>query len=214
MNTIPLWAQIIIALFGAGAVGGIAGAFSPIFTTQLAYRQKMNETRHTNARAHIETVYKPINISLSRLAEKYEYYKSYRRSYETSKTAITFVSDAKEREFLVQIGRKEYAGYLKARQDFILACNAYLDLMSEVANQGNDQYITSKLEERLRSFTTFIQTFMMTATFQEDIDEVFNEEDKARAKSFLTLAGSSDFTQRFEKDIHDLKSYIKDVTLG
>ena len=65
MNSIPLWAQIVIVLLG----GGLAGAFSPIFTAQLAYLQKKNKDRLSNARAHIETVYLPINISLSHLAE-------------------------------------------------------------------------------------------------------------------------------------------------
>lgn len=213
MNNIPLWAQIIIALFGAGAVGGIAGAFSPILTTQVAYRQKMSEIRLTNARAYIETVYKPINISLSRLADKYKFYQSYKLSYETAKTAVTFTSIDQDRAIFIQMQQKEFEGLQKARQDFNIACNAYLTVMSEIADQGNDQYITIKLEERLRSFTTFIQTFMIIPTFQEDFSDL-NKQDKVFAERHLSLAGSHDFTFRFERDIHDLKSYIKEVTLG
>jgi hypothetical protein len=220
-----VWVEIVIAVFSGGTVGGIVGAFSPILTARLAYRQKIEENRIANARTNMETVYLPINISLSHLAEKYAYYKSCKQSYEDVTKGVEQFSDGEPRYkdlslALRQLRQRETDGLQKARQDFLLACGAYLELVSTIANQGNDMYIINKFEERLRLFTAFIQTFMAIPVFHEKIpelkavagDSVREELDLDRFFTFS--AGSPEFTSSFEKDIRDLKLLIKEVSLG
>ncbi len=195
MNNFPLWAQIIILLLGSGTIGGIAGALSPIFTAQLAYRQKMHENMIANARTHIETLYLPIDSSLSGLAEKYEYYKSCKRSCETAK----FTSEDEEQNISIK------AMLQQARDEFLWACKDYIRQRSEISSQGDDAYLIPKLEEGLRSFTNFLKTSMISPTVQKEMDEYTKGDEKYT---------NSLFEQHFMSAIHDLKSYIKEVTLG
>lgn len=85
---------ILVALIGTtGVIVGailtfLASAFAAqqkIKELEVTYRQKLDDTYLTNARLHIDTLYMPINISLSQLADKFEYYANNRTSWETSK---------------------------------------------------------------------------------------------------------------------------------
>src|SRR5437899_1966738 len=82
MNDFPLWAQIVIAILGSGTIGGIAGAISSSFASrqkikelELAYNQKSEENYRKNISAHLQTIYIPINIALSKLFNQYNKYR-------------------------------------------------------------------------------------------------------------------------------------------
>lgn len=223
MADIPTWAQIVSSLLGSGTIGGIVGALVTSFNSRqkfkeldISYQQKAEAAIIANARNHIETLYLPINRSLSHLAEKYEYYKRYRDSYVISKSAIDFSPDIsiEDRKIFLQILQKEYVLLTQARQEFTTAGNEYLTLMSETALQGKDAYLTIKLEERLRSFTAFFKPYMLTPLFQEEMEEGASKDKRLRSTIREFAIGAPSFETRFMEDIHDLKSYIKEVTLG
>lgn len=79
MNTSFLaWAQII----GSGFFGGVVSLIlSPIVARQqirqleITYRQKLNDNFLQNTRQYIDTLYIPINKSLSKLEDSYQTYK-------------------------------------------------------------------------------------------------------------------------------------------
>ncbi len=82
MTTIPLWAQIVIALFGGSFFGALASVIlSPIIAGQqirqleITYRQKLNDNLLQNTSQHIDNLYIPISQSLSKLDDSYKTYK-------------------------------------------------------------------------------------------------------------------------------------------
>jgi len=76
---------ILVALIGTTGiiVGAILTFFASAFTAQqkikeldVAYRQKLDENYLANARLHIDTLYLPINIGLTKLVAEYRKFKS------------------------------------------------------------------------------------------------------------------------------------------
>src|SRR5713226_2595241 len=88
MNSIPLWAQIVIALLGSSIFGAIAGVVSSSIAARqkfrelnIAYRHKLNDNLLQNTRQYIDTLYIPINRSLCKLEDKYEDCKHFAKNY-------------------------------------------------------------------------------------------------------------------------------------
>ncbi len=151
MNDIPLWAQILIAL-GGGALGGVTGLISSnianhqkikelqitfdqkLQEANLTYRQKLDENALAKASLYTETLYKPINESLSKLRSEYAGFKS-------------------------QIGSLDHQSeeFRQACEEFRQACKEYVTCIEELFNQGIDVYLLEKLEKPLLSFTDFVK---------------------------------------------------------
>jgi hypothetical protein len=214
MNSLPTWAQLVIAIFGSGTIGGIAGALSSTFAArqkikelEVTYRQRLEENYRTNASSHIDTLYIPLNIILNKL----------------------------DKQLKVLLDRIDYEKEA-AIDEFRKACGEYIDEIWDLISQGKDVYLTGELEKRLRSFTEFIRisllieepiyaydklspdhkalvpllplmTIFASSKTKKDIEY---ELKYAEAAPISTVA----FLKRFVIDMSYLKSLIREVTLG
>jgi hypothetical protein len=135
VDTIPLWAQIVIAIVGSGTVGAIAGAIAASYAArqkikelEVVYQQRLEENYRANIISHIQTLYIPINIALSKLVNEYN---KYRWGNPTN--------------------RHQFAA------EFRLACEKFVAQMLDIYDQGMDVYLTSELDLELRRLTFFIR---------------------------------------------------------
>jgi gas vesicle protein len=257
MSGLPIWAQMVISIVGGGALGGIAGAVSSVYAARqkireievtslkkldeaaFTYRQKLDENSLINARAFLDTLYMPINISLSNLDSQYAELKTKIGSYST-----------------------DTEDFRMAYEKFRLACENYVKYIHNLTDEGKDAFLIGEFEERLLSFTDFVKNSLDTkkhsfvtiyvlgeATydipseleldrskeirrsrriellkigyeFQKGIFRRFTswlnlpiphyEGEKVLAAPITSLA----FEKRLSHDIRELKSFIKKVSLG
>src|SRR2546421_7924638 len=72
MSNVPLWAYLTTALLGGGALVTIV---VKIIEIKAATRQKRTDNFLQNSQPHVDTLYKPIDKSLSQLEDSYRRYK-------------------------------------------------------------------------------------------------------------------------------------------
>ena len=199
MNDVPLWATLLIGLLGGGAVFGlIQNITSQILTSRSAGQQKRTENMLQNTRQYIDTLYIPINIRLTKLVDCYSLYKANKSMLNKTKKY------RKDDESLIALIRQNTK---QAFEDFLQAYKDYIKLMKEITDQGRDAYLTMDFNERLRSFTQFMEKASLEGWVLL-APESYNAIDLP-----LKVEGIL-FSRRFSKDIYFLKSYIKGVTLG
>jgi gas vesicle protein len=216
---------ILVALIGTVGViiGAILTFLASAFTAkqkikelEVTYRQKLNEIYLTNARFHIDTLYMPINISLTQLADTFEEYTNKKTSWETSKHLYQIMireNQQHDAQILTGMMQEELIKVQNAAKDFYAACQAHATLMNEIDHHGKDAYLTANLEECLRSFTYFVKSSTEVPTYEEMVSDL-SPNDALFIQGGFSPVGSQKFEERFLKDMHDLKSYIKEVTLG
>jgi hypothetical protein len=216
MNNIPLWAQLVIAIFGSGTIGGIAGAISSSFTSrqkikelEVVNHQKIEENHRINTRQHIDTLYIPLNKILTKLSNQYDIFLDQSQN-----------DDVKE----------------ASKELFSRACRAYIIEISDLFSQGIDIYLTAELAEKLRAFNIFIRASLTAEKPRYSIDELppferalvpmlpifslfASSRTKKEIKYELTYTQAAPiesvaFHRRFRHDIMYLQSRIRDVTLG
>src|SRR5260370_28451098 len=131
INDLPLWAQIVITIIASGTIGGLPGAYSPILTAQLVYKQKQEENRRTNIGNHMHTLYFPLFNILTKLEE----------ALDLCNKKCEFYQDADEGSI----------------DEFREACLKSIEQISTLLDQGRDNSLTTKLAEHLQSFQKFVQ---------------------------------------------------------
>lgn len=232
---------LVGTLLGGGALGGIAGAIAAPLTARqkikelvFLHQHKLDETYLTNAREHIDSLYIPLTISLSRLADTYAYY---------AKSKQTFVNSREIRKHLEQTDgelvkryaptfEKDLLKVKKAADEFEEACKRHISLMDDFVEQGKDAYMVNQIEDLLRSFTVFLKDAILPPKYYSEIDSKEKYEwvvtslpngpapfetgpsKEKFIKTFVAGDGSTTFEKRFLQDVYKLKSYIKEVTLG
>ncbi len=231
-----LTAAIAAAAVVIGAVAtAIASSYSArqkIKEIEITYLQKLSETYLSNARLYTNSVYVPISIALSKLADHYEDFRLH----------IDFTTGEANDE---------------SKREFREACSEFNRSLTDLINQGSDAFLTTALEHRLRSFASFIRSSSgasetrVRMVFEYEIRTPFMplmsstisrrivKESSAHKGSALGLkrlqfsfnvfgAGfrslmeeilaapitSREFEERFLTDIANLKFLIKEVTLG
>ncbi len=216
MTTIPLWAQIVIALFGGSFFGALASVVvSPIVARQqirqleITYRQKLNDNLLQNTSQHIDTLYIPISKSLSKLDDCYKTYKrrkSVLRSIRSGTVTISPPRPPDETRTKIHSLIPPYRDATEeALHELTQACGNFRKLMEEITEQGRDNYLPMEFDERLRSFTQLLKAAGedggLVASTGTDIE------------GNLQIDGK-EFEKRFVEDMRYLKSYIKDIALG
>ncbi|HYT36099.1 MAG TPA: hypothetical protein VEL49_02890 [Ktedonobacteraceae bacterium] len=155
---------ILVALIGttsaivAAILTFLASAFTArqkIKEIEITYRQQSDEKYLTNARLHIDTIYLPINIGLTKLADEYREFK--RRYPLVYQLKLPFHGNESSEEEIEQEWEEEKE---QATEYFRDACREFLEQISDLNNQGKDAYLTKKLGERLQSFTDFLEASM------------------------------------------------------
>ncbi len=138
---------ILVTLIGtAGLVIGailsfVASAFSArqkIRELELTYRQKLDENISTNARLHLDDLYIPLNAGLTKLENNYD------------ELMATYH------------GTPDRPGQIMAEQvslmdKFHQDCKEFIEQISELYNRGVDAYLSTKIDNQLRTFVWFIQ---------------------------------------------------------
>ncbi len=216
MTTLPLWAQIVIALFGGSFFGALASVIvSPIVARQqirqleITYRQKLNDNLIQNTSQYIDTLYIPISKSLSKLDDSYKIYKrrkSVLRSIRGGTVTISPPRPPEETHTKIHSLIPPYRGATEeALHELTQACGDFRKLMEEITEQGSDNYLPMEFDERLRSFTRLLKAAGEDSTFvaSTGIDIEGN----------LQIDGK-EFEKRFLEDMRYLKSFVKDITLG
>ncbi len=221
MNDIPLWAQLASSILGSSVVAGIVGAISSSRVSRqkfkeldVLYRQKLEDIFIVNARSQVETLYIPLNASLTKLKAHYH----------------SFLDKA-------SIFEPEDKMYRSSEGEFQDACKVYIKEVTDLRNEGKDVYLTTELDKTLNTFTSFIRTSLITkeviywrdtlslaestsftlitAFFVPFLSrkkrlEIEREVKQAIAAPVSTLA----FKTRFLENMDQLKSLIREVTLG
>ncbi len=142
---------ILVAIIGAA--GAIIGTILTLTGTTITARQKIKEIELThrqaledkylvNARLHINTVYMPININLSKLERRFYDFKTFINTHE-----------------------EQSEEYHQALQEFREVCADFVNQITKLVNEGMDVYLTDKLDQRLRLFTDFVRNSKDTDTF-------------------------------------------------
>jgi hypothetical protein len=216
MTTLPLWAQIVIVLFGGSFFGAVASiVLSPIAAKQqirqleITYRQKLNDNFIQNTRQYIDTLYIPISKSLSRLDDCYQTYKrrkGHLRSIRNGTVTISPPRPPDETRAKVQSLTTPYRNFTEeALDELTQACGNFRKLMDEITEQGRDVYLPMEFDERLHSLTHLLKAAaddrILVASTGIDIE------------GNLQIDGK-EFEKRYSEDMRYLKSFIKDVTLG
>jgi hypothetical protein len=147
MSDLPIWAQIVIALVGGGTVGGVLGAFSPLFTAQLTYRQKMAETYRANVRAHIETLYKPLNVTLSHLID-------HGNKFKDVDPPLT------------------YEGQVQVWANYTAGCEKHMLEIFSLFQDGKDVYLTIQIEKKIRELSALIARVKPDSHMKGEIQKI------------------------------------------
>jgi hypothetical protein len=167
-NTIPLWVQIVAPLFGGSFFGALASVIlSPIVARQqirqleITYRQKLNDNFIQHTSQHIDTLYIPINKSLSQLDDCYQTYKrrkGHLRSIRNGTVTISPPRPPDETYAKVQSLTPPYRNITEeALRELTQACGNFRKLMDEITEQGRDVHLPMEFDERLRSLTHLLK---------------------------------------------------------
>ena len=227
-------AEVITALIAVGGViiGGLISAWASAYSTrhkikelELQYLQEKRNTYLENARVHVNSIYIPLQASITRLVLRFE---NYRRSTPNDSAEL---ASQKESEF-----REEMARFIKDTHQLL--------------HSGADAFITTELSEALRSFLSFLQSSFNSTQAREKVLVSYeiglpgiklsrshgNEVASTKIKRILSSSASvnvfgmgftvernqvieaplisPEFEQRFVDDTILLRGYIKEVTLG
>ncbi len=216
MTTIPLWAQIVIALIGSSFFGALASVIvSPIVARQqikqleITYRQRLNDNLIQNASQHIDTLYIPINKSLSKLDDSYKTYKRRKSVLRSIRNGTVTISPPRPPEETRAKVQSLTAPYRDATEEALgelnQACRNFVKLIDEITEQGRDSYLPMEFDERLRSFTHLLKAA--------------GEDGTLVASTGIDIEGNlqidgKEFEKRYAEDMRYLKSSVKDITLG
>ena len=152
---------ILVVLIGTASaiVASILTFLASAFTSQqklkeieITHRQQSDEKYLTNARLHIDNIYLPINIGLTKLADEYRGFK--RRYPQVYQLKLPFLGDQLSEEEIEQEWKEEQE---QVMEEFREICRDFLEQISELTSQGKDAYLTEKLDEGLQSFCDFLE---------------------------------------------------------
>ncbi len=127
--------QAIVGILGGGTLGGIAGAISATIATrqkikeiEFTYKQKLQENQDINISLQVETLYKPINIKISKL-----------------------LNDSNRYEWNLSSSKQQ------AETDFRVECEKFILEMIDIYDRGADIYLTAEVDKHLRHLTFFLK---------------------------------------------------------
>ncbi|MDY6839839.1 MAG: hypothetical protein SWH78_17915 [Thermodesulfobacteriota bacterium] len=123
----------LAALLGA-LITSLASAYSSrqkIKEIEIQYQQKLLDTYLTNARNYTNTLYVPLILLLGKLGDAYQ---QFRKDLDIDTEAVS--QDSKTA--------------------FENACREFDKKLQDLFEKGADAFLTTQLEERLRSFRLFI----------------------------------------------------------
>ncbi len=216
MTTLPVWAQTMIYILGAGFVANILSTVSLLVTNrqknrelQEVKRQRINDNLLQNTRQHLDTLYIPINKGLSQLDDCYQTYKrrkGHLRSMRNGEVSVSARMSKEETYAKVQSITPAYRHFTEEALDELNeACSNFRKLMEEITQEGRDVYLPMEFDERLRSLLQLLKAAaddrILIASTEVDIE------------GNLQIDGDN-FEKRFSEDMRYLRSYIKDVALG
>jgi hypothetical protein len=120
--------------------------------SELIYRQKLNDNLLQSTKQYIDTLYIPINRSLTRLETSYELYGINKLTLWGLKRFKK--SDQQSTELLRRNTKKSF-------EDFMQACKAHKKLMKEITDQGTDIYLTMDFDKQLNSFNNLLEIALL-----------------------------------------------------
>lgn len=215
MNTLPVWAQITIAVLGVTNISSILTLIYTIWQKNREIKnaklERINDNLLQNTRQHIDTLYIPINKILAKLESRYDEYKIARGSlhvYEVKKSADVS-ADAPESQASVELGLLLYGNKYDAILALSTVSQEMIDYQEKMIVEGTSAFLTSEFEKRLDSFIRFLRGVMIIShTYLLSFKSVPEEQPKV-----YTL-GTPEFEKEFYAEIDYIRSYIREFTLG
>lgn len=193
-------------------------------STMLPIRKKyldasfitLNHTASIEEQISLETVYIPINIALTKFTNQYE--------------EIININNLR-RNFRYDVFGRVSFDMEETKNKFLQACEEFIKQISELYGQGKDIYLTSKIDENLRSFIKFLKGFdpggriwtrgefrligrepEITQSSEFTLIDRELELSAGTLGSFGELITSRKFEKSFMHHIQLLKALIKEVT--
>jgi len=218
MNTLPVWAQVILYALGAGNIANIITIVSLVITIRQknqelkdAKLQRLNDNLLQNTRSHIDPLYIPISKILAKLESSYDEYKIARgrlHGYEVKKSAEVS-ADAPESQASVELGLLLSGNKYDAILALTTVTKEMIDYQEKMTVEGTSAFITSEFEKRLDSFIRFLRGMMIIShTYLLSFKAVPEEQPKV-----YTL-GTPEFEKEFYAEIDYIRSYIRELALG
>jgi hypothetical protein len=218
MNTLSVWAQIIIGVLGAGYIANIVAIVSLVINIRQknqelkdAKLQRLNDNLLQNTRPHIDPLYIPINKILAKLESRYDEYKIAKgrcHGYKVKKSA-DLSSDALESQESVELGLLLDGNKYDAILTLTTVSREMIDYQEKMIVEGTSAFLTSEFEKRLDSFIRFLRGVMIIShTYLLSFKAVPEEQPKV-----YTL-GTPEFEKEFYSEIDYIRSYIRELALG
>lgn len=201
MNSIPLWVQIVIALLGSSIFGAIAGVISSSLAArqkfrelEIAYRQKLNDNFLHITQQSVDSLYIPLNKSLSNLYNKYKEFAFLKMLFDNGVRPV----EKNDKGLAETVKEKE-----KAYRD---ACLEHKKLVDQLGHEGKDLFLPMEFEEKLHDFAEFLNLTAMTYFEGKELER--------HPEMRIMEIGSQEFEKAFHARLRVLKSHIKEITLG
>ena len=134
MNTNPLWTQILIAAIAGAVAAVLTAVLTPLVTDRLAQRRRQDEIYRTNIGNQIYTLCFPLYEILNKLEGALD----------------DLNARAEFQQGLDEVDEEEF------RKELLELTNQIPKLL----DQGKETYLTTKIEEHIKSFRKFVQDSM------------------------------------------------------
>jgi len=212
MNSLPVWLQIGLSIFG---VGNIIAIITLVMNNRQkdqalkdAKLQRLNDNLLQNTRSHIEPLYIPIYRLLTKLEDKYYAYKiaeSECLRYAVKKgLGLTGESEAsQELELLI------YSGKHQAIIVFTTTTAELIAFLEKMAQEGLNMYLTADFEERLASFIRFLHAVINVGN-----SGIYMSEKEFAETPKIHKLGTPEFEKELYTEIDYIRAYIRELALG
>jgi hypothetical protein len=215
MNTLPVWLQIGLSIFGVGNIIAIVTLVMNNRQKDQALKdaklQRLNDNLLQNTRPHIEPLYIPINKILAKLESTYDEYKIARGRYHgyAVKKSLEVAEDVPESQASIELGLLLSGNEYDAILALTTVAQELIDYQEKMMVEGTSAYLTAEFEKRLDALIRFLRGVMIIAhTYLLSFQDVPQEQPK------VYVLGTPEFEKELYTEIDYIRAYIRELALG
>ena len=215
MNTLPVWLQIGLSIFGVGNMIAIVTLVMNNRQKDGALKeaklQRLNDNVLQNTRPHIEPLYIPINKILAKLESTYDEYKIARGRYHgyAVKKSLEVAEDVPESQASIELGLLLSGKKYDAILALTTVAQELIDYQEKMVVEGTSAYLTAEFEKRLDAFLRFLRGMMIIAhTYLLSFQDMAQEQPK------VYILGTPEFEKELYTEIDYIRASIREIALG
>jgi hypothetical protein len=215
MNSLPVWLQIGLSIFGVGNIIAIVTLVMNNRQKDQALKdaklQRLNDNLLQNTRSHIEPLYIPINKILAMLESSYDEYKIARGRYHgyAVKKSLEVAEDLPESQASIELGLLLSGNIYNAILALTTVAQELIDYQEKMLVEGTSAYLTAEFEKRLDAFIRFLRGMMIIVhTYLLSFQDVPQEQPK------VYVLGTPEFEKELYTEIDYIRAYIRELALG